>query len=108
MFKIHREQYNSNENVIVIPCSCGEHSIELHDFEEKEIAIYVNFSVNKFSIQDGIIKTIWKRLKMAFMILRGKSYRLEEFILSENDIEQLEQECRYILQKKKGENNEQN
>ena len=107
---LKKKQYDVNETVIIIPCSCGEHSIEIHHFDDKDdiIEMYVSFSVNKFLLQDGIIKTIWKRLKMASMILCGKSYRLEELILSDKDIKELEQECHNILQKGKEKNNEQN
>lgn len=96
------------QTVINIPCSCGTHSIQIMYFDDDAEDIYFGFYIDGFYIQNGIFKTIWKRLKTAFLILCGKSYRFEEIVLSKKDVEKLEQECHNILQLRKEKKDEQN
>ena len=93
----------TNKIVINIPCSCGCHSINITYFNDELDDIFLSFLTESFYNQDGIIKTIWKRIKKAFSILCGKSYRFEEIVLSKEDLEKLEQEFHKILQNKEEE-----
>lgn len=107
MFFKGRDEETKN-TVINIPCSCGTHSIQLNHFDDDIEEIYLSFYVDRFYIQDGILSTICKRVKQAFMALCGKSYRFEEMVLSEEDLEKLEQEIHNILQTRKEKKDEQN
>ena len=93
----------TNQVVINIPCSCGCHSMNITYFNDELDDIFLSFLTESFYNQDGIIKTIWKRIKNAFSILCGKSYRFEEIVLSKEDLEKLEQEFHKILQNKEEE-----
>lgn len=93
----------TNQVVINIPCSCGCHSIAISYFDDECDVVYLSFFVDNFYNQDGIIKTIWGRIKKAFLILCGKSYRYETMILSQDDLKKLKQEFDNILQKNKEE-----
>lgn len=93
----------TNQVVINIPCSCGCHSMNITYFNDELDDIFLSFLTDSFYNQDGIIKTIWKRIKKAFSILCGKSYRFEEIVLSKEDLEKLEQEFHKILQNKEEE-----
>lgn len=93
----------TNQVVINIPCSCGCHSINITYFNDELDDIFLSFLTESFYNQDGIIKTIWERIKKAFLILCGKSYRYETMILSKEDLEKLEQEFHKILQNKEEE-----
>lgn len=106
MFLKEKDEKN-NQNVIHIPCSCGCHSINISYFDDDAEEVFLSFFVDSFYNQDGILKTICKRVKRAFLILLGKSYRYEDIILSQDDLKQLGQEINNILQKNKEENNEQ-
>lgn len=93
----------TNQIIINIPCSCGCHSVNISYFDDEMDDIFLSFFVDNFYNQDGIFKTIYKRIKKAFLILCGKSYRFEEIVLSKEDLEKLEQEFHNILQNKKEE-----
>lgn len=93
----------TNQVVINIPCSCGCHSMNITYFNDELDNIFLSFLTDSFYNQDGIIKTIWKRIKKAFLILCGKSYRYETMILSQDDLKKLKQEFDNILQKNKEE-----
>ena len=93
----------TNQVVINIPCSCGCHSMNITYFNDELDDIFLSFLTESFYNQDGIIKTIWKRIKKAFSTLCGKSYRFEEIVLSKEDLEKLEQEFHKILQNKEEE-----
>lgn len=93
----------TNQVVINIPCSCGCHSINISYFDDEMDDIFLSFFVDTFYNQDGIFKAIYKRIKKAFLILCGKSYRFEEIVLSKEDLEKLEQEFHNILQNNKEE-----
>ena len=93
----------TNQVDINIPCSCGCHSMNITYFNDELDDIFLSFLTDSFYNQDGIIKTIWKRIKKAFSILCGKSYRFEEIVLSKEDLEKLEQEFHKILQNKEEE-----
>ena len=93
----------TNQVVINIPCSCGCHSMNITYFNDELDDIFLSFLTESFYNQDGIIKTIWKRIKKAFSILCGKSYRFEEIVLLKEDLEKLEQEFHKILQNKEEE-----
>lgn len=92
--------------VINIPCTCGTHSINFSYFDDDCNECYVSFFVDSFYMQDGIFRTIAKRLKRAFLILCGKSYQFEEMCLNKTDLEKLEKEIHTILENKKEDNNE--
>lgn len=93
----------TNQNIIHIPCSCGCHSIDISYFDDDTEEIFLSFFVDSFYAQDGILKIICKRIKKAFLILLGKSYKYESIVLSKNDLKILEQEINNILQKSKEE-----
>ena len=92
-----------NQTVINIPCSCGTHSINITYFNDEDQDVYLSFFMDKFYLQDGIFHTMLKRIKRAFLILCGKSYKLEEIVLPKEDLRALEQEIHNILNNKKEE-----
>ena len=52
----------TNQVVINIPCSCGCHSMNITYFNDELDDIFLSFLTDSFYNQDGIIKTIWKRI----------------------------------------------
>lgn len=94
----------TDNTVINIPCTCGSHSINLSYFDDDCSECYLSFFVDSFSLQDGIFRTILKRIKRAFLILRGKSYLLEEMLLTEEDLKKLEKEIHLMLERKEKNN----
>lgn len=92
-----------DQTVINIPCSCGTHSINITYFDDENQEVYLSFFVDRFYLQDGIFRTVLRRIKRAFLILCGKSYRFEEIVLSKEDLKTLEQEIHNILNNKKEE-----
>lgn len=94
---------SSNQTVINIPCSCGTHSITISYFDDMKDEVFLSFFQDKFYVQNGIIRTIFNRIRKAFLILFGKSYRFEEIVLEREDLEKLEQEFHNILQEKEEE-----
>lgn len=92
-----------NQTVINIPCSCGAHSININYFDDETEEVYLSFFIDRFYIQEGILHTLLKRIKYAFLILCGKSYRFEEIVLSKEDLKKLEQEFHNILNNKEEE-----
>lgn len=102
--------FNEKEDdrtVINIPCSCGTHSIQVEYFDNTIEDVFLSFYLDKFYCQEGVFKTIWKRIKVAFLILCGKKYRFEEIVLNKEDVKKLEQGLHNILKSRKDENNEQ-
>ena len=94
----------TDETIINIPCSCGCHSIVISYFDDECDVVYLSFFVDSFyRSQDSFLKIVWSRIKKAFLILCGKSYRYETMILSQDDLKKLEQEFHKILQNKEEE-----
>lgn len=97
------EDKEVDQTVINIPCSCGTHSINITYFDDEDKEVYLSFFVDRFYLQDGIFRTVLRRIKCAFLILCGKSYKFEEIVLSKEDLKILEQEIHNILNNKKEE-----
>ena len=104
MFK---EKTNDTGTVsITIPCECGTHEIKITKFEN-DTCCYLSFFVDSFYLQDGIWKMICNRIKKAFSILCGKSYRYEEIVIQEEGLKEIRDGINKILNKGEN-NNEQN
>jgi len=82
--------------VVSVPCTCTTHTMNISYYKDCN-EYYLSFFVDSFYMQDGIFKTIAKRIKRAFLILCGKSYRIEEICLQKEDLERLEKEIHLML-----------
>lgn len=86
---IYKGNKDKDKKSVIIECECSTHYIQLtkYDFED---SLYVTFLEDKYySEQKGIFKTIVTRIKLAWMMLRGKRYRTEEIIISKQDTTKL-------------------
>ena len=71
-------------------CGCGEEIRITKLSDEYSTDYFIAIATENFySKQDGIIKTIKNRIKIAFNILRGKEYRMADLTISEADIKLL-------------------
>lgn len=65
---------------IIMPCDCGCSSIHINRDED---SAYISFYLNAFyAKQDGYFKTLTRRLKMIWYIIRGKDYLFEDVSLT--------------------------
>lgn len=85
---------SSDEKVLKVECSCGcgeEMKIKRIDFYNTKSYYLTLCAEQYYAKQNGILKTIWHRIKGAFTILFGKEYRLTEIVLKEDDIKELKE-----------------
>lgn len=82
------------EKVLKCECSCGcgeEIKIKSFNFGDTK-QYYLSLCAEQYyAKQNGVFKTIWHRIKTAFMILRGKEYRLTEVVLKKEEFEELKE-----------------
>lgn len=78
-----------NKKSVIVECECSTHYLQLTAYEGDN-SIYFTFLEDKFySQQDGILRTIVTRIKLAWKMLTGKRYQLEEIIIDKKDIQEL-------------------
>lgn len=76
------------DNVETFGCLCGCGEIKFEKFDNNSYFLdywYPAFYGN----QKGIFRTIWERIKNAFLILSGKQFSLFEVMLTNEDVERL-------------------
>ncbi len=80
--------YNENENekIAIVECACGTHGIKvtriLGDNE-----IYISpYTDNFYSKQHSFFGNLWFKVKRIAQIIAGKEYRLEEIVLTNDDV----------------------
>ena len=91
-----------DEVLVICDCGCDEAIvIKKLDWHETEIAdYYISLVAGKFSErQRGIFSILWTRLKTAWLMLRGKEYRLCEVVFSEQELKQLADELYNLVNK---------
>ena len=78
---------------VILNCNCGceeQISIKKYLWESDLPSYSLSISTaNYYSGQRGIFKTILNRLKLCWLALRGKEYRLTELELNQEEITQL-------------------
>ena len=90
LFKGKQNLHNTEENQIIIECSCGTHLIKITSFSDEPEIFFEIWSSNFYTKQKKPLHfRIWHRLKLIWYAIRGKEYRLEYFILDENDTKEL-------------------
>ena len=67
-------------------CTCGCGGIEYDFFTNDKDLVFSVYQSAFYAKQDGIFKTIWHRIKLAWFALIGKEYRLYEGLLDQEDI----------------------
>ena len=88
-----------NKNRIDIECDdgCGMLRLERDDWDELPI-VYLQYYVPAFyAKQDGILRTIWNRIKLIWHIAIGKEYLLYEVLVEGNDVPEFEDGLRKFL-----------
>lgn len=83
-------EVDNSEKKVYIECSCGTHGIRLSHFEDDDYLYLAIFSQNFYNKQkDPFFIRLGKKIKFIWSIIRGKEYLLEEFILKQEDVNQL-------------------
>ena len=90
LFKGKQNLYNTEENQIIVGCSCCTHLIKITSFSDEPETFFEIWASNFYTKQKKPLHfRIWHRLKLIWYAIRGKEYRLEDFILDEDDIKEL-------------------
>jgi len=72
--------------VLMVKCECGCKGLEItaFDWEDGNKDYSISMFANSFSEeQKGIFSELINRIKLAFLMLRGKKYRFNEICLTE-------------------------
>ena len=83
---------NKDLKVVIVNCDCGcGEEIHIKKYVDNVSSdYYITINESKFSSkQNGIFRTIGKRLKSAWNILRGKEYLLCDINITEKNIDEL-------------------
>lgn len=94
---------NKDTKLIIINCNCGCDE-EIHvkkfidsDIDESQEEYYLSIHTSKFySNQQGILRLIGHRIKLAFKMLFGKEYLLCDLVLNKTDIDEFIKELEEI------------
>lgn len=79
----------NDTNMVVLPCAAGDHALMIQ-IEEEYGQVYLSVLIPEFYAKQRSFLGRWgERLKMAFIILRGREYTLEEVILDREAIRTL-------------------
>lgn len=90
LFKGKQNLHNTEENQIIVECSCGTHLIKITSFSDEPETFFEIWASNFYTKQKKSLHfRIWHRLKLIWYAIRGKEYRLEDFVLDKNDINEL-------------------
>lgn len=80
---------------LLVGCSANCHALELITWnleqgeQFKEVFI-TSLTLDFYSKQDGLFSNLWKRVKAAWYMLRGKEYLLTELLITDpEDLEKL-------------------
>ncbi len=78
-----------SESIILLPCVAGDHALQFQ-VEEEEGYVYVSILIPEFHAHQRSFLSRWReRVKLAFTVLRGREYVLEEVILDTEAMEEL-------------------
>ena len=86
---IYKGSKSKEENSIIVECECSTHSMKITSFEEDSEVCISMFKDNFYGKQNSIVKIILNRIKLAWRMLRGKEYYLEEIIIDKKDLTKL-------------------
>ena len=90
VFERNRKIYDTQQNEIIIECSCGTHMIKICSFADEETYWIDFWSSNFYTKQKTpLYRRVWNRLKLIWFAISGKEYRLEDFALTNEDIDNL-------------------
>ncbi|MGN1327079.1 MAG: hypothetical protein ACI4VQ_03270 [Clostridia bacterium] len=90
LFKGKQNLHNTEENQIIVECNCGTHLIKITSFDDEPETFFEIWVSNFYTKQkESLYLRIWHRLKLIWYAIRGKEYRLEDFVLDKNDVEEL-------------------
>ena len=93
--------YNQKDemNVIIVDCDCGcNDMIKITAFDDESNEYYISIISSNFTNQQkGIFKRIGHRIKLAWLMLIGKEYKLNELILTKSDMEELNNRINILL-----------
>ena len=93
---------NKDGYYVFVDCDCGcGNSIKLTKYNHDEDYFLNVCSLDFYSKQLGLIKTIIHRLKLIGLIILGKEYRMTSIILKEEDIKDIAKELKHISSKQK-------
>ena len=73
---------------IIVQCACNTHMFRISSFSDDKI-YYINiWSANFYNKQKQPLHLrIWHRLKLIWFAISGKEYRLEDFVLTKEDMD---------------------
>ncbi len=90
VFEGKENVYNTQRNEILVNCSCGTHMFKIASFADDEEIYFELWSENFYNKQKSpLYSRIWNRLKLIWFAISGKEYRLEDFILTKSDVDNL-------------------
>lgn len=80
----------NEEKEILVECSCGTHLIKIASFNDESEVFFEIWASNFYTKQkEPLYIRIWNRLKLIWYAIRGKEYRLEDFVLDKSDVNEL-------------------
>ena len=90
LFRVKQNIHNTEEKEILIECSCGTHLIKISSFDDESEVFFEIWASNFYTKQkESLHIRFLHRLKLIWYAIRGKEYRLEDFVLDKNDINEL-------------------
>ena len=83
---------NKNQTELIVTCHCGcEESVHIRIDKED----YDNYAITSFmngnwyrDQNDRVIKTIWRKLKKIWSIIRNKDFYYSEITMNKNEFEE--------------------
>ena len=75
-----------SKSSVTIKCDCGCNILDVVKFEwDNDPTDYsiICYGSTFYTLSDGIFRTIFERIKLSFMILMGKKFRLYDITMGE-------------------------
>lgn len=87
--------YDKHTDIIFVNCNCGcEEALQIKHYKyddeiKTEDEYYLSLHAGKFiTEQRGVMGTIWRRIKAAWKMLRGKEYYLSDIVMTETEFKE--------------------
>ncbi len=87
---------NKDEKTAIVECSCGTHGIKVMRVLGDNDIYISPYTDNFYSKQHSILGNLWFKIKRIGQIILGKEYRLEEIVLTNNDVDEFERALQEI------------
>lgn len=78
---------DKDEKKIFVECSCRTHGFEVSRFKDDDTVYLSLYTSNFYFKQDKFFARLWKKVKNIFSIIRGKEYRLDETVLTLEEVD---------------------